>query len=207
MYIWYSLCALYLLICQVSYCRQLRSLLSLHLCCVFQTWINSLVWLFCRFVPFRTRHQARVPPVRPRRRPWPPPTRLSSSPPFSTWTGVPPGTSATWCTPWCTTSPSLPVATTSCSKATARGKSCRRKGGRLLRICARCAKRWTWRGRRNSWPIQWGRSGSVQFARDAKSFASVDLAFIAFPTDRCFFQPVSTCLRTGKHMPRQTILL
>ena len=190
-----------------SYCRQLRSLLSLHLCCVFQTWINSLVWLFCRFVPFRTRHQARVPPVRPRRRPWPPPTRLSSSPPFSTWTGVPPGTSATWCTPWCTTSPSPPAATTSCGKATAQGKSCRRKGGRLLRICARCAKRWTWRGRRNSWPIQWGRSGSVQFARDAKSFASVDLAFIAFPTYRCFFQPVSTCLRTGKHMPRQTILL
>ena len=45
MYLWLSLCSLYLLACQVSYCRQLR-FLWLSLCDIFWELINSLVcWL------------------------------------------------------------------------------------------------------------------------------------------------------------------
>ena len=45
MYLWWSLCALYLHACQVRYCRWLRFLL-LYLC-VFQALINSIVCWFC----------------------------------------------------------------------------------------------------------------------------------------------------------------
>ena len=41
MYLWWSLCTLYLLACQVTYFRRLRSLLCL--CDVFRAQINSLV--------------------------------------------------------------------------------------------------------------------------------------------------------------------
>ena len=50
MYLWWSLCTLYLHACQVSYRRRLGSLL-LYLCYVFRALINSLVcWFHFQFV-------------------------------------------------------------------------------------------------------------------------------------------------------------
>ena len=46
MYLWWSLCTLYLHACQVSYCRWLRSLLS-YLCNIFWALIHSLVCWSC----------------------------------------------------------------------------------------------------------------------------------------------------------------
>ena len=106
------------------------------------------------------KHRMKVPPARQRERPSPQTTHPSSSKSFSVLITAHIGTSATSSTPWCTTYPSLPAATSLRKKATAQEKICRRKDGHLWKICAHCVKHWIWEGQRGFWRIPWGPSGS-----------------------------------------------